>query len=308
MRQEHWPGANIGAINSGSGAMHVGTAIGQHNAGPVHRPDPGGGRPVRPADVGILTVLPVEMRAVVCLLGRMPGYRTHQLDNGIQAHEAHYPLAPDALHVVTLQMLDRGPRSTVVAFQHLRERYAPPIVLLVGVAGGIAPGVAIGDVVISDQVIYYDARRETADGPRRRGQSHAVPPVLLHRLNAFFQAHRSTIVHTARSSFRMHLGPIGSGDAVVTDRYSDVRRWLLDFNEKTLAVETEAAGVAQSFYEEACNDAGLRGWLTIRGISDLADTAMDTSYQQIASEHAVAVLERLLPFLRLIGTVVEPAG
>jgi adenosylhomocysteine nucleosidase len=152
-------------------------------------------------------------------------------------------------------------------------------------------------VVISDQVIYYDARRETDDGPVRRGQDQATSAVLKHRLNDFELAYGNTIPLPAGGLVRFVRGPIGSGDAVVTDASSDIRGYLRAYNEKTLAVETEAAGVARAFYEEIGHHDELRGWLTIRGISDRADHAKGHGYHELASQNAAAVLAGLISFL-----------
>lgn len=297
------PGANIGAYQAGSGQMVVGTAVGQQNN--YSRPDPGRSSqhdsPKPRADVGVITVLPQEIRAVVRVFRRTRRYRAVQLYGGAQIHEAEFPVSGGALRAVASQALDRGPRSAVVAYQRLRKHYAPPIVLLVGIAGAIRPGVAVGDVVISDQVVYYDARRETDEGARRRGQSYPIASALGHRLNDFFQTCGNAWQHGSGPWFQVYQGPIGSGDAVVTDRGSDIRRWLSDFHEKVLAVETEAAGIAQAFYEEVRQDDALGGWLTIRGISDHADAAKGHSDHDLAADHAAVVLEKLLPFLLLTG-------
>jgi adenosylhomocysteine nucleosidase len=297
-------GMNIGAINTGPGSMTVGTAIGQQNNHSRATPESAAGPRVpadRRADIGVIAVLSVEMRAVVHTLQRTGSYRTRQLHGGAQAHEAEFALHGARLRTVAMQALDPGPRSAVIAYHQLQKHYAPPIVLLVGVAGAIEAGIAIGDVVISDEVIYYDARREAADGVLRRGQGHRMAPVLRHRLNEFFRVHGEVLSDREGVPFRVHRGPVGSGDAVVTDRRSDIRQWLRRFNEKTLAVETEAGGVAQAFYEELAADTSHRGWLTIRGISDRADRHMGQEYHELAATHAADVLERLLPFLVLTG-------
>lgn len=98
--------------------------------------------------------------------------------------------------------------------------------------------------------------------------------------------------------FRIHRGPIGSGSAVITDENSGTRAWLRTVNEKVLAVETEAAGLAQSFHESADRPAPF-GWLTIRGISDEADVhkPTDDDYHDLAARHAAAVLMALAPHL-----------
>jgi adenosylhomocysteine nucleosidase len=292
---------NIGAMNTGAGSQYVELAIGQQNTYPAAAPAPGVGHGRGRADIGVITVLSQELRAVVGVLERTGTYRTRQLYGGVQAHEAEVPVGGRKLRTVALQSLDRGPRSAVVAYQFLRQHYAPPLILLVGIAGGIGSGVAVGDVVVSDEVIYYDARRDTALGERRRGRSYLVAPVLRHRLNEFFRVHGGTARDRGGGSFGVHRGPVGSGDVVVTDRDSGLRRWLHEVHEKTLAVETEAGGIAQAFYEEVAHDTALRGWLTIRGISDLADATKGYADHEQAAERAAVVFEGLLPFLLLTG-------
>lgn len=291
----------VGAVNAGCGSMYAGQAIGQQINHSV--PEPVATEDTKPprADIGIVTVLSQELRAVVDVLRQSGTYRNGQLYGGVEIHEADLPVQGGLLRSVAMQSLDRGPRSAVLAYQFLRHHYAPPLVLLVGIAGGIAPGVAVGDVVISDEVIYYDSRRGTAQGERYRGRSYPVAPVLRHRLNEFFRVHGEGVQDRGSVWFSVHRGPIGSGDMVITDQDSRVRRWLHEVHEKTLAVETEAGGIAQAFYEEVGHDTALRGWLTIRGISDHADAAKGHSHHGLASARAAIVLARLLPFLVLTG-------
>ena len=75
---------------------------------------------------------------------------------------------------------------------------------------------------------------------------------------------------------------------------------LQEPHPKTLAVETEAGGVAQAFYEQVTAESSVRGWLAIRGISDSADEAKDDTFHAVASTNAAAVLERLIPYLTLV--------
>ncbi|MDQ1289204.1 MAG: adenosylhomocysteine nucleosidase [Actinomycetota bacterium] len=298
---------NVGAANFGSGPLTVsGTAIGQQTvggpgssaptsaAGPLH----GTARRVDAVDVGVLTVLDVESQAVRSVLSAQHDYRIHRpLDDGPQVHEAVIDANGHPLRIAAAQTLDRGPRSAALAHQALVRTCAPRVVLLVGIAGGINDAVGIGDVVVADEVIYYDARRVDEQGTLRRGQSHTIAAPLGHRLNEFFVDSGNTLTwHGAQ--FRVRRGPIGSGDAVVTAEHASIRQWLRTFNEKVLAVETEAAGVVQAFHEARGQDIAPHGWIVVRGISDTADRHKGHSDHRLASEHAAAVMLRLLPHLR----------
>lgn len=292
-------GMNVGAYQIGPGTMHVGVAIGQQNLSPATSPVPGPAPGAdRRADLGVITILPEETRAVVQMLKRASGYRTHPLPDGAQAHEADVAIPGGGLRLAAVQALDRGPMSAVVAYHRIREHYAPPLVALVGIAGGIRAGVAIGDVVIADSVIFYDSRRESPEGTHRRGRHYPVAPEVGHRLNAFQQVHGATLPDRTGGRFQVYVGPIGSGDAVITDERSPIRRWLAAYHEKVLAVETEAGGIAQACHEEVRVGHRPPAWVVVRGISDTADAAKGHQYHQLASDRAALVLETLLPYLR----------
>lgn len=253
-------------------------------------------------DVGVLTVLDQEIRAVTAALRHMYDYGQRRLSYGPLAHEAWLPAYDGGrVRVAAVQTLRPGTDSAALAYRGLVEEYNPSTVLLVGIAGGINPKVGIGDVVLSDEVIDYDERRESASGTHRRGQAQAVAAELGHRLNDFFAVTQAMQHRPSGVSFCIHRGPIGSGNAVVTDAASDIRRWLREFHEKVLAVETEAAGVAQSFHESLRRDGATRGWLTVRGISDAADREKGHDYHDLAAQHAAEVMAMLVPFLQFSG-------
>lgn len=246
--------------------------------------------------VGVLTVLTQELHAVVDRLRQYP-YEKLPLADGATAHRAAVPGSDGGeLRVIAVQTLDQGSLSASAAYHRLREWFDPQIVLLVGTAAAIRDDVAVGDVVIGDQVIYYDARRETPNGARRRGESQPMTPFIKHRLNRFFDEAGGTTPMRI-DDIHVFRGPIGSGDAVITDADSDIITWLRTNNEKVLAVETEAGAVGRTFYEDV--DAGRRlGWLTIRGITDRADQPWwGEDRRRLASQRAAHVMDRLLPFL-----------
>ncbi|WP_117211831.1 hypothetical protein [Allorhizocola rhizosphaerae] len=244
----------------------------------------GGGR----ADIGVLTVLSAELRAVVAMLRRRPGFMTRDLPDGGVAYEAMV----DRARAVALQAVEPGRRSAAVAYAALSRLCSPKVVALVGVAGGVHDDVGLGDVVISDQIIHY----EESDS----GRTTQLSGYILRRVNEFFAAHDNPLYQVSPSTgrtFKVLRGPIGSGEAVIADAASQVRAYLAACNDKTLAIETEAGGVAQAFYERAASDRGVLGWLSIRGISDLAGVDRDDLFHDIASRHAAETLERIVPYL-----------
>jgi adenosylhomocysteine nucleosidase len=260
-------------------------------------------------DVGVITVLSEETSAVTAMLKNLRHYREQTSDNGLRFHEAEFESGGKAVTVVATQALDRGQQPSAVAFQHLQSHYAPVTVALVGIAGGIHPDLRLGDVVITQQVIYYDHRKEAPEHIFHRGQARPVPAVTRRAINAFFSAHGEPYQVTAEDpdgavrTWHAMPGPVGSGEAVIASKNSEIREYVRQFNDKTLALETEAAGLAEAFYETADTAFPGAGWLSVRGISDHADAEKDDSYHHIASWHAAAIFTQLLPYLKPYGSI-----
>lgn len=224
---------------------------------------------VRRADVGILTVLSEEIVAVVDLLQNHPGFRAERHPGGWETFHATVPVGCGALGVVATRAPGPGPRAAAVAFGRLRDTFEVPRVLVVGVARGVRRGLRTGDVVIADGVVHHDTRP---------GRNRAVPPATL---AGFARRYPAGVPLPDGGSVRVLHGPIG-----------------VDSHEaNVLAVETEAGRVGRAFYEHVEREAGLRGWLTVRGISDLADVGGGHDRRQFAADNAALVADRLLPLM-----------
>jgi len=299
---------NQGIINQGPGTINFNAEV-SFNQGTASAPETAAGqrrdvRPDGPWDLGIITVLTEETRAVSHVLAQHSAYQKRGLDDGTRFEEAIIEVGGHRARAVTTRAVDRGPLSASIAFEKLRQHYAPAVVAITGIAGGIHPSIQLGDVIIVLEVISYDQRKETPKGSHRRGTTWQIPGPVRRSVNNFFndigEPCQVTVIDPdgVTRTFSIHPGVIGTGNAVVADAASDIRAYLTAFNDKTLAVETEQGGISQAFYEQAGAN-GTVGWLGIRGISDHADAAKDDQLHHIASWHAAAALERLAPYLAL---------
>lgn len=294
--------ANEGLVQLGGSINAKGIAVGRNARVSVGAPTPD--TPRRPArtarrDVAIITVLSVETRAVIEVLRGFGDYKVRIHPQGPRFHEATAATDAGPLSVVATQTAEPGQRSVILAFEALQRSYDPAFVVLVGIAGGVHPDVRPGDVVLASEAVFYDARKETADATLRRGRSFSVPTVLQHAVNAFAAEldQPVTLGGSHPDGFRVHVGPIGTGEAVVADGKSAIREYLRRYNDKVLAIETEAGGLAQAYHETAAGTSSCRGWLAVRGISDLADAVKDDRFHASASRNAAGVLSALLPYL-----------
>jgi adenosylhomocysteine nucleosidase len=255
-------------------------------------------------DIGVITVLSEEAHAVRDMMRSAGRYQTQDQPGGLRFDEAVIRAADGQIKIAGLQSLDPGVQPAGHAFDDLTKYYAPTVVVLAGIAGGIHPSVRLGDVILTREVIYYDQRKETPAAVLRRGTSYRVPHMIVRAINNLLSDHGEPCILTAtgpdriRRKFRVLFGPIGSGEVVVARADSEVTDYLRRWNDKTLAIETETAGLARAFYEKGSDRSRVRGWLAVRGISDLADQDKNDDWHGIASVHAAATLQVLAPYLK----------
>ncbi|MFE3450600.1 hypothetical protein ACFXJ8_16875 [Nonomuraea sp. NPDC059194] len=281
---------NSGIINQGGPMAISGTAIGD-GATVVHHhlAEAATGRH---AGVGVITIKDSEARAVVdtLKLERAPV-------NGIPFWRGTIDLRGVVTRVAMIRSLGQGQRSTMAAFENLREAFRPAVVALVGIGGGFYPDVSAGDVVIATRAVYYDLRKETADGPKRRGEDRETPAIVGNAVNSFFIDYGEPARFASEEDvFHVIPGIIGTGDAVIADAESEIRKYLKHYNDKISIIDMEAGGLAQAFHERG-NLAQMRGWVVIRGVSDYSDEGKNDALQQTAARHAAEVLRALIPYL-----------
>lgn len=290
-------------LSAGGDMVIQGSAIGSNASVGDHGQEaaysPGGD-----CDIGVITVLSEETHAVRAMMHSAGHHWTHDRPGGLLFDEAILDVPDGRVKIVGFQSLDPGGQPVCHAFDDLTRYYAPAVVALTGIAGGIHRSVRLGDVILARDVICYDQRKEAPGVVLRRGASYLIPPVIARAINNLRSDYGEPCLLVAtgpdgiRRRFRVHYGPIGSGEAVVARADSEITRYLHGFNEKTLAVETESAGLARAFYEKTGGTSRTNGWLALRGISDLADEDKNDEWHDIAAVHAAVTLQVLAPYLR----------
>lgn len=274
---------NIGQLAAGPGAGITNVYPGSQ---PTHSAS-------RPRGIGLVTIKATEARSVIEVFDLT---RNRETPSGQNFYTGTVESADGAVELVAARTLEQGQRSIMPTLQNLRRHSNPAVFVLVGIGGAINRDLVVGDVVVATRVVYYDLRRETPEGVHRRGEQRHAPAAITHALNSFFTDHHDPArLESAAGPFRVLSGPIGSGDAVVMDAESQIRKFLLAYNEKVLAVDTEAGGLTQFCHETPPPD--HPGWLVIRGISDLADHTKTYDHQHSAAHNAAITLQHLIPYL-----------
>jgi adenosylhomocysteine nucleosidase len=281
---------NYGQMTVGSGAFGAGAT---YYDAPAARPAQAEPAQQTGVDVGIITMLSVEAREIRDALGLRPStggspsFETGQMTAGSRQ-----------ITIAAIRTLGQGEGPTITAFHHLRERHCPRVVILAGIAGGIHPDIRINDVVISTRVIYYDLRKETSAGTRHRGQERQAPAWVGHAVNNFFTDHGdAACISTSHGTFRALPGPIGSGNAVIADRDSEILTYLARYNDQILAVEMEAGGLSQAHHDQPATRLHIQGWAVVRGISDDAGKHKNDLHQRTAARNAAIAVREIIPYL-----------
>jgi adenosylhomocysteine nucleosidase/adenosylhomocysteine/aminodeoxyfutalosine nucleosidase len=148
--------------------------------------------------------------------------------------------------------------------QKLIDTYQPKAILFTGVAGGLNPNYAVGDIVVAHDCIQHDLNTTALGIPR----GHV--PYTSYR---FFETDTQlkTLALAAKSEHTIHCGRIVTGDQFLT--HKEMQQY--DYLTTELAgdaVEMEGAAVG---FVCTVNEVPF---LIIRTISDKADAEASTSY------------------------------
>ncbi|MEU8658677.1 5'-methylthioadenosine/S-adenosylhomocysteine nucleosidase [Actinoplanes philippinensis] len=188
---------------------------------------------------------------------------------------------------VAIGLVGKGNNSAAVLAERAITEFSPAAVLFVGVAGGLWPSVKLGDVVVASQVYAYHGGTSKDDGlkarPRAWEISHRAAQIAQHLIRSEQWLDGSVVADRPT----VHFGPIAAGEVVQDSSVSDHARWVQQHYNDALAIEMEAAGVAQAGHLNRALPV-----VVIRGISDRADgtkaSTDEQNWQPRAAAHAAA--------------------
>lgn len=206
---------------------------------------------------------------------------------------------------VVLALSRIGKVAAATTATALIERFGVRCIVFTGVAGGLAAGVNVGDVVVAAAFLQHDLdvsplfpRYEVPLYGKTRFASDAGLSSLLFTASRAALAQPGLAAHGFAGA-RVHQGLMASGDRFVSgaDESRQLRDLLAAAGHEVLAVEMEGAAVAQ-----VCLDYGLP-FAAVRTISDRADDSAHVDFprfmDEVASPYALAIVERFLGMLSI---------
>ncbi|GLW40231.1 5'-methylthioadenosine/S-adenosylhomocysteine nucleosidase [Pectobacterium carotovorum subsp. carotovorum] len=176
-----------------------------------------------------------------------------------------------------------GKVSAALGTTLLLEHSKPDVVINTGSAGGLAPTLNVGDIVVSDEVRYHDAD-VTAFG-YEPGQMAGCPAAFLADEKLISLA-QEAIAELQLNAVR---GLVVSGDAFINGA-EPLARIRTTF-PKAIAVEMEATAIAHVCHQFAVP------FVVVRAISDVADKESHLSFDEflsVAAQQSTRMVEAIL--------------
>ncbi|BBI74462.2 MULTISPECIES: 5'-methylthioadenosine/S-adenosylhomocysteine nucleosidase [Halomonadaceae] len=210
-----------------------------------------------------------------------------QLDNAERYEHAGFVFHTGTRHGLEVIILQSGigKVNAAVGTAILLERHQPDAIINTGSAGGFATDLAIGDVIISDEVRHHDV--DAVVFGYELGQVPGMPAAY-HADSRLRDIARGAIA--ALGEVNVREGMIATGDAFMADpeRVAATRAQF----PTMLAVEMEGAAIAQTCYLYDCP------FVVIRALSDIPGSGDNhLSFEQfldIAADHSSRMVDQML--------------
>lgn len=170
-----------------------------------------------------------------------------------------------------------GKVNAALCVQVLTDLFAVDKIINTGVAGGMADGMKVGDIVISKEAMYHDF--DTSPLGDEPGYISGID-------KSEFSADESLIIAAENAvkeiGCNYYIGKVVSGDQFVAD--SSLKNRIKElFNP--MCCEMEGAAIAHACYLNKIP------FVVIRAISDNADDDGDVNYEEFSTKSAIIAAE-----------------
>ncbi|MGT2755923.1 5'-methylthioadenosine/adenosylhomocysteine nucleosidase [Streptococcus ovuberis] len=228
--------------------------------------------------IGIIAAMPEELKALLEVL--QDGQK--HLNLGKVYHTGYI-----GRHEVVLVESGIGKVMSAMSVAVLVDYYKVDALINTGSAGAVAQGLAVGDLVVADQLVYHDVD-VTAFG-YAYGQMASQP--LYYETSAYLVAEMRKLL--AEFAIPSHIGLIATGDSFVAsqDKIDQIKAYF----PEVLAVEMEGAAIAQAAHATG------KPCLVVRAMSDTANHDANVSFDAFivqagrqSAEVLIALLHRLI--------------
>lgn len=256
----------------------------------------------QPFDVAIVCALHTPELEMVLKTGNQPWERLRRKhdDPHTYRHTVYTTPEGNPLRVIAAAPNQMGLAASAVLATKMILRFRPKLVAMVGIAAGVkTESQGFGDILAAEHTFDYGAGKVATEEGKLIFKPDHKPLDIDATLNARlkdWQANRtelndiydSWIGQKPRTVLTLHVGPLGSGAAVIDNRgpVKDV----MEHWRKLIGVEMEAYAV-----HRACKDAATPAptYLCLKSICDFAEKKED-AWQPYAAFTAAQLCYRFL--------------
>lgn len=244
-----------------------------------------------PLDYLVVTALSEEFEAMEKALDKY--VQDRDLGVGMAGRQvlASFPHGSfqEAEDLVLCQSDRMGNVASALTTAEALSRWAPRLVVLVGIAGAVRGQAAIGDVLIADRIHDYEAAKLSPFGWKPHGLKLRSTFAPRQRVMSWPDRNKALLEAIPPGGpGKPHLREAGfaSGEKVVTSRFFG--RNLLKSDRKIGAIEMESLGVADACTRESID------FFAMKAITDLADMRKSDDHRVYCCDLVARFLVRLI--------------
>lgn len=251
-------------------------------------------------DIGIITIrLEDELPAVKRV------FNINRDTNPIKVGDREYWFAnvksKDSNLVIAITVAcEQGNEMSKEVTGDLISSFNPMLIMLVGIAAGVKDKVELGDVVVSESVLYYEPKKVMPGGENEPNWSIENAPTSLPTEVEKFFSHPNVLsywrnaFHTAEVKLKseglpnppdvlhptLHKRIIASGEKILAD--GSLKRMQKKTHKRIWAGETEGWGFARAAKKTR------KEWIVVRGVSDFGDMETHEGKRKDEYHHSAA--------------------
>jgi len=254
-------------------------------------------------DAAILTVIPVEFRAVAKAFNIDFQQRTRNDGSIFYKTTAYSRLLGRGLRIIVGCVDAPSQANAGVMATCMIKEFDPALIILLGIGAGMRGKLKIGDIIVPRQVADMSVAVATPDGRKARPDIKSPPHPVMQMMHGFSFSEAAyhdrcrelfgpALIPTVdqEADFAKHVtfephvadNVLASEDLLIRDPNEFYR--LIATHEGIRAADMEAGG-----FIKACETGlHLRPWLIVRGISDFGDSFKNDNFHRLAACAAAA--------------------
>ena len=255
---------------------------------------------LRAPDVLILTALPVELTAAKKAFNIADDIPPRVTSNGIHFWPTVIQRSDGPMTGIVASFAGAGNVNASAITTILLSEFKPKKVMMMGIAAGLREKMVLGEVIVSDRVVYYESAAALEGGkfaPRpeilrphmstqQNLNTYLATPSLSARLcergqTMGFEMPASSQAGNVAAGISVSSATIASGELLIRD--PALQQSFRSLHDKAYVAEMEAYGVF-----DACEKQRVPA-LIVRGISDFGDGDKDDTFHTIASVAAAII-------------------